>query len=436
VAVFLCPLTNDYHSDHHKVAVNGFQLLPNTARKRKVSTISHIYKRGKRDIYYLKYYQDGQVHYKSLRTTSKKRALAIQREIDRRLDAGIIAIPEKGEDADVETFWRKYLQWASDHKAPNTVALEKTFWTQFVGATRIRKLSDATPAKIEAFKRKRLQDGISMRSVNNALKHLQAIYGHAEKLGLYAGPNPFKNVERYTIRTGVPKYLKPEEIVRLLQAAQEDSDEALLIFSLGIYSGMRKAEIDHARREWFDFGAKLITLQSGHGFILKDKDARTIPLSDDLATILEPHRQESGYVVKPDKLPGKYRYRYDIRALFQRVIDRAGLAWVTPHVLRHTFGSRLAEQGVSIYKIQKWMGYSDVRTTQIYAHLQDSYIAHGSPIRAPLTIVSFILIPGHNLPDTIQKRSGLWFQPLPDRRYLISRTMTIGIGSRTAKGGL
>jgi hypothetical protein len=38
--------------------------------------------------------------------------------------------------------------------------------------------------------------------------------------------------------------------------------------------------------------------------------------------------------------------------------------------LRHTFASQLAMAGVSLYKISKWLGHSDVKTSQIYARLQ------------------------------------------------------------------
>jgi len=42
---------------------------------------------------------------------------------------------------------------------------------------------------------------------------------------------------------------------------------------------------------------------------------------------------------------------------------------VTTHKLRHTFASQLAIGGVSIYKIKQWMGHSDIKTTEVYAHL-------------------------------------------------------------------
>jgi len=335
-------------------------------------TMSHLYKRKGGQAWYVKYYENGNPKYRSLKTTSKKRAQAMQREIDRRLDAGIIAVPEKGKDADIDAFWTKYSQWAKDHKRPSTIALEDMFWRQFMEYSRVRHLSEITRSKIENFKQARLASGVSRQTVNNTLKTLQAIVNHAQKLGFYDGDNPFVGVERYSIPNGVPKFLTPEQIIKVMEAARDDSRDAHIYFALGIFAGMRKAEIDHARWEWFDFDSKLITLQSSESFVLKDKDARTIPLSDDLAAILEPHRQESGYLIKPDKQPGKYiRYRYDARKMFSRVKNRAGLSWLTPHILRHTFGSTLAAAGVSIYKIQKWMGHSSVATTQVYAHLQD-----------------------------------------------------------------
>ena len=40
------------------------------------------------------------------------------------------------------------------------------------------------------------------------------------------------------------------------------------------------------------------------------------------------------------------------------------------HDLRHTFGTRMAAQGVPLRTLQEWMGHRDLQTTQIYADYQ------------------------------------------------------------------
>ncbi len=42
---------------------------------------------------------------------------------------------------------------------------------------------------------------------------------------------------------------------------------------------------------------------------------------------------------------------------------------VTPHVLRHTYATRLLDQGFTIREVQELLGHSNVATTQIYTHV-------------------------------------------------------------------
>jgi integrase len=73
--------------------------------------------------------------------------------------------------------------------------------------------------------------------------------------------------------------------------------------------------------------------------------------------------------LKPEKVQGKARYRYDFRKPFEEYVRSKELDWVKPHVMRHTFASLLAIAGVSIFKIAKWLG-DDVRVVERhYAHL-------------------------------------------------------------------
>lgn len=42
---------------------------------------------------------------------------------------------------------------------------------------------------------------------------------------------------------------------------------------------------------------------------------------------------------------------------------------VTPHLLRHTYASELANRGVDLKVIQALMGHAKIRTTSHYAHV-------------------------------------------------------------------
>jgi integrase len=53
---------------------------------------------------------------------------------------------------------------------------------------------------------------------------------------------------------------------------------------------------------------------------------------------------------------------------YRRALKAAQLDATTRfHDLRHTFGTRMAAQGVAMRTLQEWMGHRDIKTTQRYA---------------------------------------------------------------------
>lgn len=57
----------------------------------------------------------------------------------------------------------------------------------------------------------------------------------------------------------------------------------------------------------------------------------------------------------------------------RKAVANAGInRRVTPHVLRHGFGTHLLDSGADIRTVQEMMGHADVRSTQIYLHVMKS----------------------------------------------------------------
>jgi integrase len=152
------------------------------------------------------------------------------------------------------------------------------------------------------------------------------------------------------------------ELARKL-ISEAPSDDLRFVLYCGFHAGMRKLEIVEAVPEWFNLKTQTLEIRATPTFRPKDRDARTVPITDQFTEFLQAFGLRSPYVLKPEVEQGRFRYRYDFRRPFADYMAAQGVPWISPHIMRHSFASICAGKGIDIYRIATWLG-DDVRVVQ------------------------------------------------------------------------
>ncbi|MBI2962729.1 MAG: site-specific integrase [Deltaproteobacteria bacterium] len=114
-----------------------------------------------------------------------------------------------------------------------------------------------------------------------------------------------------------------------------------------------------------------LTMQAAYA---KNGTSRTVPLTsvlrEALARLKETATSDVVFVGRGG------RPLRSIRNAFELAPEKAGLGKdVTPHILRHTFASRLAMAGVDLRTIQELGGWKTLALVERYSHLSPSHKA-------------------------------------------------------------
>lgn len=186
--------------------------------------------------------------------------------------------------------------------------------------------------------------------------------------------NPVKGVTLNSEKIKQEKrvYTKEQQNKAINWCLEHDIIDMLILLK----TGLRRGELLGLRWSDIDFNNKTISVkqsvtpkaQIGSEIDLKVKSEssmRTIPIDDLLATFLIQHKSD-GYVMCEI---APHNYSKFFKRNMDKMSSECGIPVLTPHELRHTYGTLLRENGVDIYTIQKVMGHSDIKVTaDIYVH--------------------------------------------------------------------
>lgn len=197
-----------------------------------------------------------------------------------------------------------------------------------------------------------------------------------------------KKVEQY-----IAQYDNEEELKQLFDALKGDIIEPIVLVTA--YYGLRKEETLGLKWDAIDFENKTITIKhtvtstsvNGKRVIVK-KDRtkckssyRTLPLISEIEELLLKQKveqennkkffgnsynnkdnyiftDEEGNIINPDRVSRR----------FKAILEKNNLKKIRFHDLRHSCATLLLQKGISLGEIQKWLGHSTIKTTEIYAN--------------------------------------------------------------------
>lgn len=208
-------------------------------------------------------------------------------------------------------------------------------------------------------------------SIRRKLSSVKAFY----KYLVYAAirpDNPATAVPGPSIESKIPHHLDTTDIGKLLRTTIAGRSEPqrlrdLAIMELLYASGIRRAEVTSINMSDVDLRNRIILI---HG---KGKKQRKVLFNDAAAAAIESYLRvrprsaddalflgRGGKRLTPKHVWRIFRDLYNV----SNVEDRA-----TPHTLRHSFATHLAENGVDLETIRELLGHASLATTGVYLQM-------------------------------------------------------------------
>jgi len=193
--------------------------------------------------------------------------------------------------------------------------------------------------------------------------------------------DPTLLLETPKLRRHLPDFLSVDEINRIIQAidlSKPEGERNRAILETMYSCGLRVSELVNLR---------LSSVYPDLGFIKvigKGDKERLVPIGNTALKFIGIYRTQvrihlvakkgSEDILFLNRRGGKLT-RQMIFILLKELVQEAGIKkTVSPHTFRHSFATHLVEGGADLRAVQEMLGHESITTTEIYTHLDRSYL--------------------------------------------------------------
>jgi integrase len=204
--------------------------------------------------------------------------------------------------------------------------------------------------------------------------------------------NPSQTTERPTIRPNAGEAMSEADMNRFLDVLEGETDKWRAIFLTLLGTGLRIGEL--LALEWNDIDLengiihvrKTLSRTKSKGLVVNEPKTEasvgSVPVPQLALQAIKRHKTSQtvvmlrlGQAYRNRKLAfptdkGTYLIPRNVQRKYYALLQKAKIPHIKLHGLRHTFATRLLEQGEDLRTIQELLRHADFKTTaMIYAHV-------------------------------------------------------------------
>ena len=221
---------------------------------------------------------------------------------------------------------------------------------------------------------------VNARSQSRLISGLRSFFGYLV-FESYREDNPMELIEAPKTGRKLPDTISTQEIDQLIKAIdlskpQGERNRAIIETLYGC--GLRVTELVRLRISDLFFGEGFIKVTG------KGNKQRFVPIAEPTQKYIDFYRKEIRVHQEIQKefkdtlflnRRGKQLSRAMIFTLVKQLAEKAGIQKnISPHTFRHSFATHLLENGANLRAIQQMLGHESITTTEIYMHLDRTYL--------------------------------------------------------------
>jgi integrase/recombinase XerC len=264
----------------------------------------------------------------------------------------------------IEDFLARLTETSSPHTVrgyrQNLLAFAE--WCEGEGVTRPKQI---THRHLRGFLVALGEREISRATIGRYLAAVRSFTRYLTREGVL-DRDPGASVRTPTQRRSLPVHLSEEDVDRLINAAGNARDAAILECLYG--AGLRVSELVGLDQDDLDLSRGIARVRG------KGAKVRLCPLGGAAIRALRNYLKQRPDTDDPRPVflnaqGGRLSDR-SVRRMISAAAKRAGVdPRTSPHTLRHSFATHLLDRGADLREVQELLGHKNIATTQIYTHV-------------------------------------------------------------------